>query len=383
MRDRIPYLDDFIHLNNAAGSLPDRSVYAAMTEHMELEARMGSTEAMLSVSGMLEQLYCDLGKFIQVPSEEIALFGSNTQAWQTPFLSLDLRPGDRILVGETEWGGNISAIHRRCEETGAQMDIIPSDENGAIDVEALRQMLDDKVRVVCVTWVPAVNGLINPVNNIAEVLSGHPAWLFVDAAQFFGQGTTDLSNPRFDVTTVSTRKYIRGPRGLGFSVFSKRFLEQITPRGVDQFSGPFAEGILNIRKDAKKFEYGESSYIVRMGLYEAVKLALDDNWHDIQTTITSHGAALRRGLSAISGVQVEDRGSYLSGIVTFSHERYDPAHFQKGLQARNINISAPKEIYAPLWFKERPLVGRIAPHAFNTEQEIETMISEIANIAAE
>ncbi|WP_419905309.1 aminotransferase class V-fold PLP-dependent enzyme [Kiloniella sp.] len=383
MRDRIPHLNDFIHLNNAAGSLPDRSVYTAMAEHMELEARMGSTEAMLSVSVKLGQLYSDLGNLIQVSDEQIALFGSNTQAWQTPFLALDLKPGDRILVGETEWGGNISAIHRRCEATGAQMDLIPSDENGAIDVEALVQMLDDNVRVVCVTWVPAVNGLINPVNEIADVLGDHPAWLFVDAAQFFGQGATDLSNPRFDVTTVSTRKYIRGPRGLGFSVFSRRFLEQITPHGVDQFSGPFAEGAPSIRKDAKKFEYGESSYIVRMGLAQAVKLTLKDDWASIQTTITSHAKALRSGLSGINGVQIEDRGPSLSGIVTFSHERHNPAHFQQGLKARNINISAPKDIYAPLWFRKRPFISRLAPHAFNTQQEIETVIAAIADIAAQ
>ena len=382
MRRNIPHLDGFIHLNNAAGSLPDRSVYAAMTAHMELEARIGNTEAMQAQAERLEQIYLDLASLTGVCADRLALFGSNTSAWQIPFLALDLKPGDRILVGETEWGGNISAIQHRCALKGSVMDIIPSDQNGAIDTTALSNMLDENVRVVCVTWVPAINGLINPVHAIADQLADHPAWLFVDAAQSFGQVSTDLSNTRFDVTTVSTRKYIRGPRGVGFSVFSQRFLDNVQPSGIDQFSGPFIDGAPQIRPDARKFEYGESSFVVRMGLAEAIKLALKTDWRSVQDNITSLAAHLRVGLKDISGMRVHEVGDAVSGIVTFSHPDLSPTHFRKGLAEQNINSGTPMATYGPLWFDDRPAITRLSPHAFNTQAELDISLDVIETLVA-
>ncbi len=370
--------EQLIHLNNAAASLTLPGVYQAIREHMEKEAAMGSTEAMIASAEPLSAIYQDLGKLVGVPERRIAFSGSNTDAWQKTFLALNLQQGDRILVGETEWGGNISVLKYRCDLHGAKLEIIPSTDAGMIDTDALANMLDDKVRMVCVTWVPAINGGINPAYAVAETLANSQAWLFVDAAQSFGQVSLDLSHPRFDVVTVSTRKYLRGPRGIGFAVMSERFLEQVNPCGVDQFSGPFVGNVVNIRDDAKKFEYGESSYMIRLGLANALQVALTTDWQEIQSTIAGLATRLRSGLGAIKGVTVQDTATDLSGIVTFSHDHLSPSHFVKHLAARNINIAAPKQTYAPFWFDAgRPAVNRISPHAFNTSSEVEVALETI------
>lgn len=367
-----------IHLNSAAASLTLPGVYTAMREYMDQEAVVGSTELMIDSCASLDTLYSDLSKIIDVPKSRIAFFGSNTEAWQKPFLSIDLRPGDRVLVGETEWGGNLSVLKYRCDLYGASLEIIPSTDSGMIDTDALAMMLEDKVRIVCVTWVSAVNGGINPAHRVADILVDSKAWLFVDAAQYFGLVGMDLSHPRFDVVTVSMRKYFRGPRGIAFAALSERFLEQINPLGIDQFSGPLGDDGVAIRNDALKFEYGESSYMIRMGLVNAMQEAQATDWNAVQLLIAERALQLRRGLSAIKGVSVCDTHDALSGIVTFNHTHIPPSEFKAALAAKNINIAAPPSIYAPFWFRTgRSAVSRLSPHAYNTPDEIDLALEAI------
>jgi selenocysteine lyase/cysteine desulfurase len=309
---------------------------------------------------------------------------SNTQIWHTAFTGIELNSGDRILVGETEWGGNLSAIQHLCLRTGAIMQVVPSDENGAINVTALRDMLDDDVRLVCVTWVPAINGLVNDVDAIAEALSDSDAWLFVDAAQSFGQITTDLSNPRFDVVTVSARKYLRAPRGTGFGVFSERFLAGVDPIGIDQSSGPWSDGGPKLRPDARRFEYGETSFAVRLGLEAAVSDALELNWIEISHSILALADYARQRLSDIQGIEVQDKGDQVSGIVTFSVTGLNPSDIIASLHKEQINLSSPGEPYGPLWFAAgRPQIVRMSPYSFNTRAEIDKTVAILTTLAAQ
>lgn len=379
MRATIPYVDDFIHLNSAAGSLADQSVHDSIIAHLELEARCGNTEARLAVADQLKGLYSGLAQLTNVSDERISVANSHTSVWQTAFQAVPLGEGDRILVGETEWGGNLSAIWWRSRATGAVMDVIPSDSSGAIDPAALARMLDSRVKLVSVTLVPAINGLVNPMGCIVDVLSGHPAWLFVDACQAFANAVQDLSDPRLDLATVSARKYLRAPRGTGFATYSQRFLDEIAPVGLDQASGPWIGPAPVPISSARKFEFLETSFAVRLGLKAAVDLQLGRNLPADMARIGELAEHARAALSRLPGVTVQDTHNALSGIVTFSHARVSPAGIQSALKARGINVGAPQEPYAPLWARAgHPAVTRISPHAFNTHDEIETTISAIA-----
>lgn len=381
MRKTIPFVDDFIHLNSAAGSLADQSVHDAIIAHLELEARCGNTEARLAVADRIKGLHSGLSKLTQVPEHRISIAESHTAVWQTAFQAAPLGEGDRILVGETEWGGNLSAIWQRCRATGAVMDVIPSNPAGAIDPVALSHMLDSRVKLVCVTVVPAVNGLVNPMEHIVEALSGHPAWLFVDAAQAFGNVIQNLSEPRFDLVTVSARKYLRAPRGTGFGAYSQRFLDEIASVGLDQFSGPWTGSGPTPVSNARKFEFIETSFAVRLGLRAAVDIALGRDLVADMTRIGELAEHARADLAMLPAVTVHDRCDALSGIVTFSHDQIAPTQMQAALKAKGINVAAPQEHYAPLWMHAgHPYVTRISPHAFNTHHEIKTAVAAIAGL---
>jgi cysteine desulfurase len=259
------------------------------------------------------------------------------------------------------------------------MEIVPSGPSGTIDPEALAGTLDHRVKLVCVTWAPAVSGIVNPIGRIAAVLEDHPAWLFVDAAQAFGNIITNLSHSRFDLVAASGRKYLRGPRGTGFAAYSPRFLASVEPLGLDQGSGPWGEDGPAPISGARRYEFRETSFAVRLGLAAAVKVALARDLDADMSAIQQMAIHLRETLTRVPGVTVQDAGADLSGIVTFSHDRLSPVEIRQALRARGINIAAPQTPYGPLWFTAgHPPVARLSPHAFNTQAEIEEAIDAIA-----
>src|SRR5579871_5832790 len=148
--------EPLIHLNNAASSLPDPSVHQAVIDYMNKELSLGVVEAKNRSAGELARVYERVSTLVGVPVPQIALFTSCTEAWQKPFYSVPLSPGDRILVGESEWGGNLSTLKHRCDSVGAIIEVVPSADNGMIDPAALVNKLDKDVIAVCVTWMAAV-----------------------------------------------------------------------------------------------------------------------------------------------------------------------------------------------------------------------------------
>ena len=92
------------------------------------------------------------------------------------------------------------------ERAGARVETIPSDQDGCVDPEALRAMLDERVRLIALTWLPANGGLINPAAAIGAVAREHGIAYFVDAAQAVGQLPIDVEQVGCDVLAGAGRK---------------------------------------------------------------------------------------------------------------------------------------------------------------------------------
>ncbi|MBA5777328.1 aminotransferase class V-fold PLP-dependent enzyme [Stappia sp. F7233] len=381
MRQGIPHVDDFIHLNNAAGSLADQRVHDAIKAHLELEARSGSTEAMNAVSSKLEQLYSAVAAFVGGTADQMLVADSHTNAWQRPFLAVDLKPGDVVLVGSSEWGGNLSMIHHTCRRTGASYKVVPDDASGRMDLRTFESALKDKrVKLVCTTWVAATSGQVNPVEEIGELMRQTEALHFVDGAQAIGQFPVDIRNLNCDLLTVSARKFVRGPRGTGFAWISKRFLNEYKPLGVDQFAAPWENDAPHLRGDARRFETGESNYAARLGLLSALELILTRDISADFTVIKELAAQARARLSSTEGITVLEGNEGSCGLVTFLADGVAPAKIAADLRQSRINISAPTTRYGPLYMAARGwnAINRLSPHAFNTADEIDKACDAIA-----
>lgn len=383
MRQGIPHVDDFIHLNNAAGSLPDKRIYDAVAAHLALEAENGSTEAMTAAAGELDRLYSAAATLVSGSPEQIIITDSHTNAWQKPFLAIDLAPGDVVLAGTAEWGGNLSMIHHACRRMGASYKIIPDDESGRMDLQALEDALkDERVKLVCATWVAATSGLVNPVREIGNLVAGTQALYFIDGAQAIGQFPVDIRDLGCDVLTTSARKFLRAPRGTGFGWISRRFLDRHEPVGVDQFSAPWTGREPALRQDARRFETGESNYAARLGLLAALELASGRDSAADYTAIRKLARQARERLADIPGVTVLEDDRFSCGLVTFHCDRMEPAKLAAALRERRINIAAPTSRYAPISMQKRGFgaINRLSPHAFNTPAEVDTACDAIVEL---
>lgn len=295
LRASTPGAQSLAHFNHAGASLPSSATLEAIRAHLWREATLGPMEAGVAAREQTERARLLAARLLNAQPVEIAMTTGNSPGWGAAFAALGpWQPGDRILVGRHEWGGNLAAMQLVAQRAGASIEAIPSNSSGAVDPHALEAMLDDRVRLIALTWLPANGGLINPAAAIGRVARRHGIPYFVDAAQAVGQLPVDVVEVGCDVLSGAGRKALRGPRGTGLLYVRQDFLSRLTPVFVDTRSAPLdLNGEPVLRNDAARFESAEASLALRCGLANALQEALETGIDNIRARIDGIAQALR------------------------------------------------------------------------------------------
>ena len=368
-----------VFLDSAGSSLPPVQVLDEVVNHLRREAEVGGYRAAAERADDLEAAYAVVASFLGCAPAEVAFTDSATRSWLNAFDAIPLAPGDRILSTEAEYGGNAVPLLRRAEEAGATVELVPSDPSGAVDVDALRSMLDERVRLVSLVHVPMNGGLVNPATPVIEAAHEAGALVLLDACQSAGQ--VDLAGIDADIVTGTGRKWLRGPRGTGFLVVRERVRERLRPRQVDLHSGTWeAPDRYSLRADARVFELWETSIADRLGLIAAFRYALDLGVAAIETAVAAGAAYLRDGLAALPGVTVHDLGTTRCGLVTFSVDGLDPAEVRDRLLANHITVSLARRPSTRHDMTRRGLdvIVRASPHYFLTRAQLDEAVASVA-----
>jgi len=380
LRAETPGCAHKLHFNNAGAALMPQPVIDAVTDHLSLEARIGGYEALAERRDAHEAVYASIAEMIGAAPDEIALVENATVAWQRAFYAMTFSSGDRILTGRAEYAANYVAYLQVSRQTGCVIDVIPDDAFGATDPAALEKMIDDRVKLISVTWVPTNGGLVNPAEEIGGVARAHGIPYLIDACQAAGQMPIDVGALGCDFLSVTGRKFLRGPRGTGFLYVRRSMLEKVEPAMLDHFAAPWvSEDAYEMRDDARRFEVWESAPALRMGLGVAVDYALRVGLEDIQTRVCDLARHLRSEIMSMPGLRGHDLGANPCAIVTFSHESIVAEEIVAGLSAQDINVSrsVPSSTLLDSTRRKLPAVVRVSPHYYNTEDELERFLSSL------
>jgi len=384
IRADTPAASRLAYLHNAGAALMPATVVDAMKQHIDLESEIGGYAAADRESKRLDAVYGSVARLLNAAPEEIALVENATVAWQMAFYSLPFKTGDRILTAEAEYAANYVAFLQVAKRTGVVIDVVPSDATGELDVRALERMIDDRVKLIAITWVPTNGGLTNPAAEIGRIARAHGIPYLLDACQAVGQMEVDVEAIGCDMLSATGRKFLRGPRGTGFLYVRRPLLQQLEPPMIDHFAAPWvSRDAYQLRDDARRFENWENNYAARLGLGTAVDYALAIGLGPIAERCRLLSGRLRSGLASIRGVTIRDLGRSPSAIVSFTMEGHDAEAIVSSAAAGKIIIGAsdPASTRIDAETRALPLVVRASPHYYNTESEVDLLIDHLAGLA--
>jgi cysteine desulfurase / selenocysteine lyase len=369
-----------LHFNNAGSALPSQPVLDATITYLQREAQIGGYEAAAEAHEALEYTHQAAAKLIGATCAEIALTDSADSAWNRAFYAIPFQPGDRVLTSKAEYHSNYIVYLQAQKRLGITVEAVPNDEHGQLDVTAMRQMLDERVKLLSITHIPTSGGLVNPAAEIGKVAREYGILYLLDACQSIGQMPINVETIGCDLLSATGRKYLRGPRGTGFLYARNTIVDQLEPLTLSGFSAEWTSPTTyRINAGANRFENFESNKAAVVGLGVAIDYAmqwgLDATWQRVRTL----AADLRSRLAALPGVLIHDLGLVQCGIVTFTIEGHEPVTIQRLLSDQQINVTTASRKFTLLDLSERGLESmvRASVHYYNSQEEVERFVQTI------
>ncbi|BBM87599.1 aminotransferase class V-fold PLP-dependent enzyme [Candidatus Uabimicrobium amorphum] len=384
LRKDTPGVEHVLHLNNAGASLAPTPVVHAMTDYLQREALHGGYELANRSQRNIEKVYHSLAQLLRCSSDEIAITESGTHAWNSIVYGLNFNKGDTILVSRSEYGSNIASLRHICQKTGAQLGFIEHNAQNQVRLESLKKLLNPTVKLVAITHIACNSGMINPIEQIGEMLTTTAAFYLVDACQSVGQRQVDVKAVQCDALVGTSRKWLRGPRGMGFAYIATEKEAKIYPAMLEQYALLSPEKVLEqlqVRYGARKIELTEKNMALVLGLGVAVDYALKIGMENIQNKVSLLGDYLRQCLSQIPRIKVCDDGRGHCGIVTFTVDNISSIQIKNMLAQENTNVAVMPSFLSPLLgFKD---VVRASPHYYQTRKDLDLFCHRLQHVIAQ
>ncbi len=380
IRRDTPAAETSVFLDSAGSSLPPTPVVDTAIAHLRREAVVGGYRAANERMADLAAAKTSIATLIGAHASDIALSDSASRAWSDFFYSLPLAEGDRILLCEVEYASNAVAVLQRAAAVGAVVDFVPSDPTGQIDLQALEEMLDDRVRLVSLVHAPTNGGLINPAREVAELAHRHGALVLLDACQSIGQVRIDVGELGVDALSATGRKWLRGPRGTGFLYLRPELAESLEPSTLDLHSAQWiGEHEYRLAPDVTRFEFWECDVAARLALGTAVDYLLEIGIDDVEEAVRERADYLRGRLRDVDGVTVHDLGDRKSGIVSFTVDGTAPADVRDHLADKGVTVTVSHRRSTLVDMNQRGLdaVVRASPHYFVTFEQLDEMVTAL------
>jgi selenocysteine lyase/cysteine desulfurase len=370
-----------VHLNNAGAGLMPQPVLDAVAKHLQREAEIGGYEAADEVASRVGGSYEALARLIGAAPRNIAIVENATVAFSQALSAFDFRPGDVIVTTRADYPSNQLMFLSLARRVGVEVHRAADLAEGGVDPDHLRQLAQHpRCKLVTVSWVPTNSGLVQAAIQVGAVCREIGVPYLVDACQSVGQMAVDVQALQCDFLAATGRKFLRGPRGIGFLYVSDQALERgLYPLFVDLHGADWTDpDAFTLGDGARRFENWEFACALVLGLGEAARYALTVG-HEGFERAQFLAALLRERLATLPGVRVLDRGRERCAIVTIDPARRDAVELKLALRARGINTSSADRSVGVLDMDEKGVTSvlRFSPHYYNTETELDAAVSAL------
>jgi selenocysteine lyase/cysteine desulfurase len=362
-------------------------VTRAITDHIGLEAEIGGYEAADARADDISRGYDDLAQLIGARRENIAVVGSATAGFIQALSSFDFAPGDAIVTTRCDYTSNQIQYLALSRRLGVEIVHAADLPEGGVDPASVREIVRRRrPRLVAVSWIPTNSGLVQDVEGVGVVCEEAGVPYVVDACQAVGQLPIDVARLRCDYLSATARKFMRGPRGIGFMYASDRALERGDhPLFVDMRGARWtAADSYEVAPSARRYEDWEFPYALVLGQAAAARYALDVGVEVARARAWALAAPLREALGSMAGVRVLDRGMTRCAIVTFDVAGRHADGIVRALADRRINAVASLREFGIYDFEAKGVqtAVRLSPHYYNTEAEIAEAVAALGEITA-
>ena len=383
-----PGSERLVHLNNAGASLVPRPVRDAVRSHLDLEDELGGYEAAESRADAIQGVADDLAGLLGCRGRNIALSQNSTAAFAQALSAFDFVRGDVILTSRADYASNQIMYLSLARRLGVEIVRAPDLPGGGVDPEAVRSVISRRrPALVALTWIPTNSGLVQAVPAVGEACRSAEVPYLVDACQAVGQMPVDAAAIECDYLAATARKFLRGPRGIGFLYVADRAIARGDhPRLVDMHGATWTDpDRFELNPDARRFELWEISHSLVLGVGAAVRYALGVGIEAARDRAWALAAYARARLAELPGVRVLDRGAELCAIVTAEPAGRAGEEIKLALRARGINISSPGREDAVIDMDEKGASSaiRISPHYYNTAGEIDAAVEALGELVSE
>ena len=380
-----PACTRLIHLNNAGAALVPRPVQSAILDYLAFEQEVGGYEAADARRQEIRGAYAAMGRLLGTQARNIALVQNSTVAFAQAISAFEFKPGDIILTSRSDYASNQIMYLSLAQRRGVEIVRAPDAPEGGIDPDAVRGLIRERrPSLVALTWIPTNSGLVQPVEAIGRICRNAGVPYLVDACQAVGQLPVEVDALQCDYLSGTARKFLRGPRGLGFLYISDRALEAgAHPMLVDMHGADWTDpDAFALNPDARRFETWEFAFALVLGLRAAAEYALAAGVEATGKRAGELAEYARSQLAAVPGVRILDRGPELCAIVTIAVNGQDTRDIKLALRERGINTSSPHREDAVIDMDEKGTASalRISPHYYNTQEEIDTAVEAIREI---
>lgn len=319
-------------------------------------------------------------EFINANSYEEIIYTSGTTEsmnFIARIIEQDVEDGDEIILTYMEHHANLVPWQQLAIRKNLTLRFLDLDELGRININQLKELINNKTKIVSICHASNVLGNINPVYEIGSLLKDKNIYFVVDAAQSVPHMKIDVDKMNCDFLAFSAHKMC-GPTGIGVLYGKKNLLEKFDPV---EFGG----GMIGVVEEKSstwailpdKFEAGTPLLAEAAGLGATIKYLEDIGLENIESYTKELTKYLYDELSKISNIKIygtNEIGDRVS-LVSFNLEGVHPHDLTSFLDEKGICIRAGHQCTQPLLGKLGAYsVARASLYFYNTKEEIDFFI---------